>query len=290
MDGTVVYILRPGGSLPEKQKTALQTDCLMRLFCEEAPMLWSELKAAELSALPKEETIVIIPVASLEHHGPHLPTGVDVALTSAIAVRAATLAKGRAGAVVTPTVWSGLAEMHMSLGGTVTLDLQTFTALIRGICRAVVRQGFRKILLLNGHGGNIGALSAITNEIGSELDIAIATTSYWLLAAERFGEILEDQRNVEHACEGETSMMLALMPDLVAVGRFADAIGPTSRTTQEVAGPAVHRWRAFAARSTHGAIGNPTRASREKGAQLIEAAAQSVAELLANAEFWAMQY
>lgn len=253
-------------------------------------MQWAELKADDLSALAKGDSIVIVPVASLEHHGPHLPTGVDVVLTSEIAKRAAALADPDVPSIVVPTVWSGLAEMHMSLGGTVTLDLDTFNAVLRSICRSIVRQGFRKILLLNGHGGNIAALGAITNDIGSEHDIAIATTSYWVLAQDRFAAILEDQTGIEHACEGETSMMLALQPGTVDPDRFADAIGPTSRTSVEVAGPAVVRWRSFAARSTHGAIGNPTRANADKGERLLNAAAESIAELLRNAEFWAMTY
>lgn len=253
-------------------------------------MMWAELKASEIADIPKEEAILVIPIASLEHHGPHLPTGVDIVLCSEIARRAAERSAGKIPVIVTPTIWSGLAEMHMSLGGTVTLDLQTFAALIRCVCKSATRQGFRRVLLLNGHGGNIAALGAITNEIGSEFDIAIATTSYWMLASERFADILEDQATLEHACEGETSMMLALAPHLPEPARFADAMGPTSRTSVEVAGPAVQRWRSFAARSSHGAIGNPTRATAEKGERLLEAAADSVAELLCNGEFWEMTY
>lgn len=253
-------------------------------------MLWADLRADEISDLPKETSIVIVPVASMEHHGPHLPTGVDIVLCSEVARRAAEAAGADTPIIVTPPVWSGLAAMHMSLGGTVTLDLETFHALLRCICRSVVRQGFRRILLLNGHGGNIGALQAITNEIGAELDIAIATTSYWMLAAEPFARILEDQPTIEHACEGETSMMLALRPELPVRSRFEQAIGPTNPTVAQVAGPAVHRWRSFAARTSHGAIGNPTRASADKGERLLEAAARSVADLLDNKAFWSMSY
>lgn len=253
-------------------------------------MQWAELKAEEISALDKDKSIAIVPIASLEHHGPHLPTGVDIVLTTEIARRAALRADDTVNAVVVPTVWSGLAEMHMSLGGTVTLDLDTFNAVLRAVCRSIVRQGFRKILLLNGHGGNIAALGALTNDIGAEHDIAIATTSYWVLAQESFAAILEDQTGIEHACEGESSMMLALQPQHVDKSRFAEAIGPTSPTSVEVAGPAVIRWRSFAARSTHGAIGNPTRASAEKGEKLLDAAAVAIADLLRNHQFWAMTY
>lgn len=252
-------------------------------------MLWAELRADEITALPKDDAIVVIPVASMENHGPHLPTGVDIYLSSEIARRAAERTTG-VPVIVTPAVWSGLAEMHMSLGGTVTLDLDTMHAVLRCLCGSAVRQGFRRVLLLNGHGGNIGALQAITNELGARFDIAIATTSYWMLAADAFADILEDQSSLEHACEGETSMMMRLRPELPLASAFRNAIGPTTPTSAEIAGPAVHRWRAFHARSSHGAIGNPTRASAEKGERLLEAAANAVAGLLGNRTFWEMSF
>ncbi|GKY89926.1 creatininase family protein [Sinisalibacter aestuarii] len=254
-------------------------------------MQWADLKADEISGLPKDETIVVVPVASLEHHGPHLPTGVDIVLTSEIARRTAVLTDPHRPVLVTPAVWSGLAEMHMSLGGTITLDLDTLHAVLRSICRSIVRQGFGKVLLLNGHGGNIAALGAITNEIGSTLDIAIATTSYWEHAAERFAAILEDQDTIGHACEGETSMMLALAEGLVDRDKFGQAIGPDNPTVADIAGPAVLRWRSFAARSTvTGTLGNPTRASAGKGERLLDAAAESLSAFLRNDAFWNMSY
>jgi creatinine amidohydrolase len=253
-------------------------------------MQWASLKASELQALSARNAIVVIPIASIENHGPHLPTGVDIVLSSEIAARAAARCKGSAPVVVTPAVWCALGAMHMSLGGTMTLDLDTLSALLRCLARSIVRQGFKRILLMNGHGGNIGALMAITNDLGAELDIAIATATYWQLAQDDFAAILEDQKSLEHACEGETSMMLALAPDQVDRSLFAQAIGPTSPTSQEIAGPAVHRWRSFAARSSHGAIGNPTRARAEKGEKLLDAAADKLAELLGNETFWTMTY
>ena len=79
--------------------------------------------------------------------------------------RAARLLTERQPVVVAPTVWNGLAEHHMALGGTITLDFQTFFALLRCICGSMVRHGFRRLLLLNGHGGNITALNVIVGEL-----------------------------------------------------------------------------------------------------------------------------
>ncbi|HZS85613.1 MAG TPA: creatininase family protein [Stellaceae bacterium] len=250
---------------------------------------WSRLKAADISALAARGAAVIVPVGSVEQHGPHLPTQVDMLIVTEIARRAARSIAAATPVVVTPTVWSGLAEHHMSLGGTLSLDFATFFALLRCICRSITRQGFGKILLLNGHGGNIAALTVAVNELAIELKAAIAAASYWPLAGDAFARILERQETVRHACEAETSMLLALAPELVDMRRAAEAVGPTAPELAEVAGTdAVHRWRSFKSRTHHGAIGDPRVATAEKGERLLAAAAEAVAKLVANDDFWAL--
>lgn len=251
---------------------------------------WWRLKAADINALAARDAVVIVPVGSTEQHGPHLPTQVDSLLVGEIARRAARQAAATTPIVVAPTVWSGLAEHHMSLGGTLSLDFATFLALLRCICRSLVRQGFRRILLLNGHGGNIAALTVVVNELAVELNAPVATTSYWLLASEAFARILERQKTVRHACEAETSMLLAVAPELVDMARAAEAVGPTGRELGEVVGSdAVHRWRSFKSRTHHGVIGDPRTANAEKGERLLTAAADAVAEVVVNSDFWALQ-
>lgn len=247
---------------------------------------WWRLKAADLNGLAERDAVVILPVASTEQHGPHLPTQVDTLLVGEIARRAARMSAERVPAVVAPTVWSGLAEHHMSLGGTLSLTLTEFHALLRALCRSIIRQRFSRVLILNGHGGNIAAIGAIANELGAELAAPIAATTYWLLAREAFGKILERQTTVRHACEAETSMMLALAPELVDMELAEQAVGPTSPEIFEVAGSEVQRYRSFAARTNHGAIGDPRAASAEKGERLLDAAAEAVAHLVTNKAFW----
>src|SRR3712207_2213596 len=95
---------------------------------------WMRLTAEELRARAEADALVIVPVASLEQHGPHLATGVDIVLATAVAGRVARrMAEAGAPVVVTPTVWTGLAEHHMAFGGTVTLDYDAFAAVLRGI-------------------------------------------------------------------------------------------------------------------------------------------------------------
>jgi creatinine amidohydrolase len=246
---------------------------------------WSRMRASEINALAKRDTVVIVPVASTEQHGPHLPTQVDCLLVGAIAERAARQTTS-VPVIVAPTIWSGLAEHHMSLGATLSLDYPAFFGLLHGICRSIVRDGFNRVLLLNGHGGNTAALTVAVNELSPQLGVPIATTTYWLLAQDAFGKILEKQANVRHACEAETSMVLALAPDLVDTTLLADAVGPTAKEIGQIVGTKAHRWQSFKARTTHGAIGDPTTASAAKGERLLVAAAEAVAKLVTNEDFW----
>ena len=255
-----------------------------------AEVEWSRLRAPELRELATQDAVVIVPIGSTEQHGPHLPTQVDCLLVTEVARRAARRAYASVPTLITPTIWSGLAEHHMSLGATLSLDFATFFALVRGICRSLVRHGFRKILLLNGHGGNIAALTVAVNELAVELAAPIATTTYFRLAEPAIAKILEKQTGVRHACEAETSMVLALEPTLVDMSLAANAVGPTEREIAQAAGTdAAHRWRSFKSRTAHGAIGDPRTASAEKGEKLLDAAADAVCRLVANQEFWTLR-
>jgi creatinine amidohydrolase len=245
---------------------------------------WARLKASDLRALAERDAIVLVPVAAMEQHGPHLPVMVDSLLCAEVALRSARRVAAHQPVVVAPTVWSGLSEHHMPFGGTFTLDFPTFFALLRCLCRSLVTHGFRRIFLLNGHGGNRFALRVIVDQLAGELGAALATATYWEPAAGAIARILEQQPGVQHACEAETAMVMALRPELVDEGRLAEAkfIEPPHAVTQRGA----HLWRPFAARTPTGVLGDPTAASAEKGERLLDAAADAIAELLLHEGCW----
>ena len=245
---------------------------------------WARLKASDLRALAERDAIVLVPVAAIEQHGPHLPVMVDSLLCAEVALRTARRVGAQQPVVVAPTVWSGLSEHHMAFGGTFTLDFATFCALLRCLCRSLVTHGFRRIFLLNGHGGNRFALRVVVDELSRELEAALATATYWEPAAGALARILEQQSGVQHACEAETSMVLALRPELVDQARLAEArfIEPAHAVTQR----GGHVWRSFAARTPTGVIGDPTAAAAEKGERLLDAAADAIAELLLDPGCW----
>jgi creatinine amidohydrolase len=247
---------------------------------------WEQLRSPQLKSLADVNAIVVVPVGSMEQHGPHLPVKVDALLATEVARRAALKVQTHQPILVTPTVWCGLAEHHMDFCGTLTLDFETFHALLRNLCRSIRHHGFRRIFLLNGHGGNIAALNVICSELVRELDgLRVVSGTYWTIpeVAEKFTEILEVQQNVRHAGEAETSMMLALEPELVDQSILNQADG-----TPEIPfyGSGVSRWVSFKEVSANGVIGSPSVATAAKGELLLEVASEGIAGVLQNPTLW----
>jgi creatinine amidohydrolase len=252
---------------------------------------WRRLRADQLRALAARDAMVIVPVAALEQHGPHLPVEVDSVLGEQVALRTARkiTAKGEP-VTVLPVLWTGISEHHMSFGGTITLDLPTYAAVIEGICKSLLRHGFRRIVLLNAHGGNENGLRCIIDELTPRLRAPIVQFTYWYAAARPIAGILETQSALLHACEAETSMMMASRPDLVARDRIPLAKANTTPDVSDVVGEGVYSWRTIGARSSSGVIGNPEAASAEKGERLYEAISDTLCEKLCNPELWQLPW
>lgn len=248
---------------------------------------WRKLRADQLREQARQNAIVILPVASLEQHGPHLPVETDSILGETVAARTAGKVQARGHPVlVLPVLWTGLSEHHMSFGGTITLDNAAFAALIEGVVRSVLRHGFRRIVLLNAHGGNENALRAITDDLTPRLGVPIVQFTYWYAAAVAIARILETQGGLQHACEAETAMMMVARPDLVAEARIPLAKSNTTPDTADVAGGGVYMWRSIGSRSGSGVIGNPEAATPAKGEALFDAISSILADKLCNPDLW----
>lgn len=250
-----------------------------------AEVFWNRMRAAELVELAHRDAIVLLPVAATEQHGPHLPTGTDTFLCEEACRRTALLVQLARPVVVTPTVWMGLSEHHVAYGGTFTLSLGTWHALLRELCQAILRAGFKRILVVNGHGGNVAALNALTVDLTRETGAAIATTTYAAFAEGEAKTILEDQEGVMHACEAETSMVMAIRPELVDMDRLPDAVGPNLTRAEALARP-LHVWKSFRDMTPSGVFGDARRAGPGKGERLLDAFASDLAARLVAGEPW----
>ena len=248
---------------------------------------WARLKAHELRKLADENAVVVLPIASIEQHGPHLPVMTDTRLGQEVAHRAARMVYDSRPVVVTPVVWSGLSEHHMPFGGTLTLSQDTFRMVIRDLVDAITRHGFRHILISNSHGGNIVAMQQILSELAPTSDATLVATTYVTEAGDALSKHLEDQPTVMHAGEAETSMMLVCEPELVDTTNLADLASPKDAGKALAAGQASFRWRPYTHVTENGVSGDPSRSSAEKGEKLLEAGAASLARLILDPETWA---
>jgi creatinine amidohydrolase len=236
----------------------------------------------------------IVPLGSLEQHGKHLPVFSDSLIIGHVADRVEELCSDRI--VLLPVQWLGHSPHHRRFG-CVSLDLMPYVEMIRGLCRSLVAMGARKILLLNGHGGNDVPCKAALRELKSEFealrDLYIVYATYWNLAAAEFTAIRESPAGgMGHACEMETSIMLAKHPDLVDTAKAVRG-GPSEergyKTIDMLQSEPYFLIAEFDEYSESGVIGMPDFATREKGEQFLEAAAQGVVRFLADFAKWDFQ-
>jgi creatinine amidohydrolase len=248
---------------------------------------WANLKAHELRRLAERDAIVVMPVAALEQHGPHLPVQVDSRLGYEVSCRAAQRVAKRDDIVVLPPVWHGMSEHHLPFGGTISLDYDTFFRVLRGITRCLVVQGFRRVCITNSHGGNVAGIKVAAADLTVEFGIPVIAVSYMVEAGAAYAKLLKRQKGVQHACEAETSMMMVLTPDLVDASALDTLAGPDTQGISEISANGAYRWYSFASRTHNGVIGDPALANREKGEKLLNAAAEALAKLLLNPNLWA---
>ena len=245
--------------------------------------MWKELTAAEIGALAKRDATVILPVASMEQHGPHLAVGVDTVLCEGVCRLAAEAVAKDVPVIVAPTLWCGMAEHHMAFGGTFTFDIPTYRAVLLAFLKSIARHGFSKVLIVNGHGGNISALAAFLPDFAVETGLKVRATTYFELAQPGMPAILEDQERVRHACEGETSLMMALAPDLVRHDKLPEAVGPSHSTPRPLG---VGRYRPYRSFTTSGVVGDARRASKAKGEKLAAVCRDAIVAVLTDKEAW----
>lgn len=243
---------------------------------QSSSVLWMDLTAEELRAKAATDAIVVLPVASIEQHGPHLPVGVDTILCSGVCKAAAERADD-VDVVVAPTLWCGMAEHHMAFGGTFTFDIPTYRAVLLSFLKSIERHGFHRVLIVNGHGGNIAALTAFLPDFARETRLHVEATTYFMLAQDAFPPLLEDQKGVQHACEVETSMMMVLAPGSVREPRLPEAFGARDGLPGR---PTVSSHRSFREMTETGVIGDARRATPQKGQACLDACADALAGLL----------
>ena len=222
--------------------------------------------------------VAVLPIGSTEPHAFHLPYSTDTLQVQEIARRACVAANEKgAKALALPATPYGCDANLLGFPFTIDLTPRVLMSLIEDVVRSLVHHGVRKIMLMNGHGGNNAALETVMRELYGRVEAFICVVHWWETAADVTNEVCET-KETGHACEFETSLCLELLPDLVRM----DLAEKT--TTRPVRVPLVQKYGKFCrpwhlfTRNT--GIGDPTKATREKGKRIADCAVSRIADML----------
>jgi creatinine amidohydrolase len=256
------------------------------VICELSKLSWPEINQAAESG-----KVALLPAATLEDHGLHLPVDTDVVIAEAVCRRAAECASDDT--VLLPCVTFGFSPHHIDGPGTVTIRWDTFVNYVRQITGSLAYHGFYKILIVNAHGSNRPVLDlAARLTIVENPDVHCGMLSWWDLKSVR--EAIAAFRESEwtgHACELETSLYLAIDPDRVDMEKARLDVNPrmsnhfwSDLVDQAPAGYStkVFMTEYWSTVSETGTWGDPTNSTAEKGEAILQAAGQELAEIIAE--------
>lgn len=244
-------------------------------------MTWPEIKDAAAA-----QRVAVVPIATIEDHGLHLPVDTDLLLCASVCEGAVARAADRA--VLVPPINHGFSPHHLDFPGPITIGAETLIRYGVDVCKSLAHHGFRKILIVNGHGSNTPFIDVIARLTVVETGALAAAVNYW--AAPGVREAAESLRESEkvggmnHACEFETSMYLAIKPEVVDMSKAVHELShrPTKNYWTDLIagdGPLV-MMEPWSALTESGVMGDPTKATAEKGRVLLEAAADGIVELI----------
>jgi creatinine amidohydrolase len=227
--------------------------------------------------LPWTDGVAVIPLASLETHGPHLPLGTDGLIAEGILARASKLITARA--VSLPTLWLGASAEHADHAGTITCEPEQMIAAILDLGDGLARAGITRVVLFNGHGGNValGSIAALKLRTGFGL---LAASAHWLDFGlpPGFSTPAPLARDV-HGGWVETSVLLHLAPQLVKkqAAKANEALAPAQSLFPS--GPIAWGWK-IGDLAEGGWIGRPDLATEDIGKALVDHAAGALARLV----------
>ena len=235
---------------------------------------FTELNWQQIDKLDRDKTIFLLPTGAIEQHGPHLPVDTDIFNSNALVESVA--ASFKSNVIALPPIWWGTSPHHKGYPGTISLRLETFHHLLTDIFSSLTAHGFYRFLVLNGHGGNAGILTASTADLSETLGVSIPTYSYWQSIKNVLVEIGDSEiGGMGHACEMETSLALHLRPELVDLKAMSRDM-PDVRVALSCIDFRQPGFLGipldFRRDSKSGVMGDPTLATAEKGEKIFTAA------------------
>lgn len=254
---------------------------------------WQEMTTLDFAQSNTSGWIAILPVAAIEQHGPHLPVATDTVINEGNI--AAMLAKLPDALPVTilPIQAVGKSNEHIHSPGTLTLSYDTLARVLIEIGESVARAGVRKLVLANSHGGNIAVLDIVARELRVRHDMLCVVAS-WSRLGQPEGVYSEwEQTYGIHGGDMETSVMLALRPDLVKMDRAKKFRSLQERLEQNHSQLRAHGAASFGwiaqDLGPHGTVGDASIATAEKGHQTISLVADRFVALLADMHAFSLE-
>jgi creatinine amidohydrolase len=248
------------------------------------PLEYGRLSWPEVGRAAGEGRVPIVPIGTLEDHGHHLPIDTDVRIVEAVCRAAAERRPEET--VLLPPVVHGYSPHHMDFPGTITIGWDTFCRYCTDVAVSLLRHGFRRVLLVNGHGSNQNLVEMAARLAMIEEPESLVAATFYLVGprgAQTIARVRESSEGgMAHACELETSIYLHLDPDAVDMSQAVDERGypATEHAWLDWSdGPLkiMPWWSSF---SESGVQGDATLATAEKGRVLLEAAADEVASFV----------
>ena len=238
-------------------------------------MRFHDLTFPKLREVPRDRSVVVAPIAACEQHSLHLPTFTDTLLVTAVAEAAEQRLPGDI--LLLPTLWFGASHHHLRFGATLSASVDTHIDMLCDLLTPLLDDGYQRVLILNGHGGNIDTMQTALRRLQPKYrDRILSAASYWDLAAKELAALAAGGRKtMGHACEFETSMVLALRPDLVQADQIRDDL-----ETVDPALRGLYLADDMRQRTDHGAVGYCELATADKGRKMIAAAAERVVEVV----------
>jgi creatinine amidohydrolase len=238
-------------------------------------MRFHEMTFPLLRQVPRDRTVVVAPIAACEQHSHHLPTFTDTILVTAVAEGVE--ARLPEQVLLLPTLWFGASSHHLRFGATLSAEVDTHIAMLCELLMPLLEDGYQRVMLLNGHGGNIDTMHLALRQLQFRYrDRLLTAASYWEIAEKELAALAEGPRKVMgHACEFETSLVMALRPELVRREQIKD----DPRTEDSVL-RGLYVCLDMKQATDHGAVGYPERASAEKGRRVLNAAIERTVEVV----------
>ncbi|HEM46834.1 MAG TPA: creatininase family protein [Alphaproteobacteria bacterium] len=240
---------------------------------------WGELTWPRLEKRTSRVDIALLPVGSIEQHGPHLPLDTDAFDAEYLAHRIAEACSDPKPFVL-PAIHYGVSYEHDEFPGTLSIENETMSRMVYEIGMSLARNGMKKLVVINGHGGNNPALNYAAQMITRDAEIFVCVDTGETSDVD-IDRIIETPNDI-HAGETETSTSLAVRPELVDEGKAVRSVPRFSSRYLNFTSKRGVSWYVYTKRlSKSGVIGDPTKASAEKGERIWRA---MIAHLVALVE------